>query len=101
MSMPLYSFSLCVICRFDLACHEIVYEDKGKLKKWNRLSKKHRLGHVGNAAGVATVAGCAAGHGSKSVGNSPTECIQQQIDAGFQMHMLELKAFLMLEKSKY
>ncbi|EDW09930.1 uncharacterized protein LOC6580131 isoform X2 [Drosophila mojavensis] len=84
---------------FDLACHEIVYEDKGKLKKWNRLSKKHRLGHVGNAAGVATVAGCAAGHGSKSVGNSPTECIQQQIDAGFQMHMLELKAFLMLEKN--
>ncbi|XP_001987249.2 uncharacterized protein LOC6559265 isoform X2 [Drosophila grimshawi] len=84
---------------FDLACHEIVYEDKGKLKKWNRLSKKHRLGHVGNASSVANVAGCASGNGSKSVGNSPTEGLQQQIDAGFQMHMLELKQFLMLEKN--
>ncbi|XP_034476173.1 uncharacterized protein LOC117783094 isoform X2 [Drosophila innubila] len=85
---------------FDLPCHEIVYEDKGKLKKWNRLSKKHRLGHVGNAASVATVTGCAAGGaGNKSVGNSPTECLQQQIDAGFQMHLLELKEFLMLEKN--
>lgn len=77
-----------------------MYEDKGKLKKWNRLSKKHRLGHVGNAASVATVAGCGTGGGSKSVGNSPTEGLQQQIDAGFQMHFLELKEFLMLEKSK-
>ncbi|XP_062129245.1 uncharacterized protein LOC133841010 [Drosophila sulfurigaster albostrigata] len=84
---------------FDLACHEIVYEDKGKLKKWNRLSKKHRLGHGGNTAGVATVTGCATGAGSKSVGNSPTECLQQQIDAGFLMHLLELKEFLMLEKN--
>ncbi|EDW61045.1 uncharacterized protein RhoGAP54D [Drosophila virilis] len=84
---------------FDLPCHEIVYEDKGKLKKWNRLSKKHRLGHVGNAASVATVSSCAAGSGNKSVGNSPTECLQQQIDAGFQMHLLELKEFLMLEKN--
>ncbi|KAH8369530.1 hypothetical protein KR093_000029, partial [Drosophila rubida] len=85
---------------FDLACHEIVYEDKGKLKKWNRLSKKHRLGHGGNTAGsVASVTGCATGAGSKSVGNSPTECLQQQIDAGFQMHLLELKEFLMLEKN--
>ncbi|KAM8712050.1 hypothetical protein ACLKA7_012553 [Drosophila subpalustris] len=84
---------------FDLPCHEIVYEDKGKLKKWNRLSKKHRLGHVGNAASVATVTGCAAGAGSKSVGNSPTECLQQQIDPGFQMHLLELKEFLLLEKN--
>jgi len=77
-----------------------VYEDKGKLKKWNRLSKKHKLGHAGNAASVATVTGCAAGTGNKSVGNSPTECLQQQIDAGFQIHLIELKEFLMLEKSK-
>ncbi|XP_017839769.1 rho GTPase-activating protein 21 isoform X2 [Drosophila busckii] len=81
---------------FDLACHEIVYEDKGKLKKWNRLSKKHRLGHTGAAAGVA---GCTAGAGSKSLGNSPTEGLQQQIDPGFQLHMLELKEFLMLDKN--
>lgn len=78
-----------------------MYEDKGKLKKWNRLSKKHRLGHVGNAASVATTVGCATGAGSKSVGNSPTECLQQQIDPGFQIHLLELKEFLMLEKSKW
>ncbi|EDW36240.1 GL17687 [Drosophila persimilis] len=74
---------------FDLPCHEIVYEDKGKIKKWNRLSKKNR--------GPAT--GCTAGAGSKSAGNSPTETLQQQIDAGFLMHLEELKVFLMLEKN--
>ncbi|XP_050743530.1 uncharacterized protein LOC108022890 isoform X2 [Drosophila biarmipes] len=79
---------------FDLPCHEIVYEDKGKLKKWNRLSKKHRLGH-----GAAAATSCAAGSGSKSVGNSPTETLQQQIDSGFLMHLQELKEFLMLEKN--
>ncbi|KAH8252506.1 hypothetical protein KR032_000289, partial [Drosophila birchii] len=79
---------------FDLPCHEIVYEDKGKLKKWNRLSKKHRLGHGGGAATA-----CAQGSGSKSVGNSPTETLQQQIDPGFMMHLQELKEFLMLEKN--
>ncbi|XP_017125356.1 rho GTPase-activating protein 21 [Drosophila elegans] len=78
---------------FDLPCHEIVYEDKGKLKKWNRLSKKHRLGQG------ATGTSCAAGSGSKSVGNSPTETLQQQIDPGFLMHLQELKEFLMLEKN--
>ncbi|KMY94632.1 uncharacterized protein LOC6734947 [Drosophila simulans] len=78
---------------FDLPCHEIVYEDKGKLKKWNRLSKKHRLGHG------AAATSCAAGSGSKSVGNSPTETLQQQIDPGFLMHLQELKEFLMLEKN--
>ncbi|XP_033255687.1 uncharacterized protein LOC117195148 [Drosophila miranda] len=74
---------------FDMPCHEIVYEDKGKIKKWNRLSKKNR--------GPAT--GCTAGAGSKSAGNSPTETLQQQIDAGFLMHLEELKEFLMLEKN--
>ncbi|KAH8401912.1 hypothetical protein KR009_008663, partial [Drosophila setifemur] len=78
---------------FDLPCHEIVYEEKGKLKKWNRLSKKHRLGHGGAASA------CTAGSGSKSVGNSPTETLQQQIDPGFLMHLQELKEFLMLEKN--
>ncbi|XP_033255688.1 uncharacterized protein LOC117195149 [Drosophila miranda] len=72
-----------------MPCHEIVYEDKGKIKKWNRLSKKNR--------GPAT--GCTAGAGSKSAGNSPTETLQQQIDAGFLMHLEELKEFLMLEKN--
>ncbi|XP_033255033.1 uncharacterized protein LOC117194611 [Drosophila miranda] len=76
-------------CRFDMPCHEVVYEDKGKIKKWNRLSKKNR--------GPAT--GCTAGAGSKSAGNSPTETLQQQIDAGFLMHLEELKEFLMLEKN--
>ncbi|XP_033251517.1 rho GTPase-activating protein 19-like [Drosophila miranda] len=74
---------------FDMPCHEIVYEDKGKIKKWNRLSKKNR--------GPAT--GCTAGAGSKSAGNSPTETLQQQIDAGFLMHLEELKEFFMLEKN--
>ncbi|XP_033250647.1 rho GTPase-activating protein 19-like [Drosophila miranda] len=73
---------------FDMPCHEIVYEDKGKIKKWNRLSKKNR--------GPAT--GCTAGAGSKSAGR-PTETLQQQIDAGFLMHLEELKEFLMLEKN--
>ncbi|KAH8232946.1 hypothetical protein KR026_002037, partial [Drosophila bipectinata] len=80
---------------FDLPCHEIVYEEKGKLKKWNRLSKKHRLGHGGAASGCTA----ASGSGSKSVGNSPTETLQQQIDPGFLMHLQELKEFLMLEKN--
>ncbi|XP_034654879.1 uncharacterized protein LOC117892636 isoform X1 [Drosophila subobscura] len=74
---------------FDLPCHEIVYEDKGKLKKWNRLSKKNR----------GPASGCTAAAGSKSAGNSPTETLQQQIDAGFLMHLGELKDFLMLNKN--
>ncbi|XP_068147222.1 uncharacterized protein RhoGAP54D [Drosophila tropicalis] len=77
---------------FDLPCHEIVYEDKGKMKKWNRLSKKHRLGQIGAPTG------CAAS-GSKSVCNSPTESLQSTIDAGFLMHLQELKDFLMLDKN--
>ena len=100
--------------RFDLPCHEIVYEDKGKLKKWNRLSKKHKHGGVVAAALATGSAGCASvvgGHryGSSSSsganstinnGNSPTEGINQQIDPGFLFHLQELKEFLMLEKSK-
>ncbi|XP_030388448.1 uncharacterized protein LOC115634708 [Scaptodrosophila lebanonensis] len=73
----------------DTPCHEIVYEDKGKLKKWNRLPKKHRLGHSGSI-GVPTA--CASR-------NSPSECLQKPINPGFQMHLQELKEFLMLEKN--
>lgn len=80
-------------CRFDLPCHEIVYEDKGKLKKWNRLSKKQKHG----AAGCTS----SGSKGSISAENSPVEALYQQINAGFLMHLQELKAFLMLEKSMY
>ncbi|XP_050324262.1 uncharacterized protein LOC126755608 [Bactrocera neohumeralis] len=76
---------------FDLPCHEIVYEDKGKLKKWNRLSKKQK-----HAAAGCTSSGS---KGSISAENSPVEALHQQINAGFLMHLQELKAFLMLEKN--
>ncbi|XP_046809339.1 rho GTPase-activating protein gacGG [Lucilia cuprina] len=93
---------------FDLPCHEIVYEDKGKLKKWNRLSKKHKHGGVMAAALATGSAGCASvGVGHKSGHNvngncddgSPIEGLHQQIDAGFLFHLQELKEFLMLEKN--
>ncbi|XP_065369729.1 serine-rich adhesin for platelets isoform X2 [Calliphora vicina] len=93
---------------FDLPCHEIVYEDKGKLKKWNRLSKKHKHGGVMAAALATGSAGCASvgvGHkgASSASGNSdnasPIEGLNQQIDAGFLFHLQELKEFLMLEKN--
>lgn len=103
-----------IFYRFDLPCHEIVYEDKGKVKKWNRLSKKHKHGGVVAAAIATGSAGCASvgvGHKSNSSSNSgsgaynnnsssPTEGINQQIDPGFLFHLQELKEFLMLEKSK-
>ncbi|XP_054739208.1 uncharacterized protein LOC129245202 [Anastrepha obliqua] len=77
---------------FDLPCHEIVYEDKGKLKKWNRLSKKQK--HT-------TTTGCAntGSKGSTSAESSPVEVLHQQINAGFLLHLEELKTFLLLEKN--
>lgn len=78
--------------RFDLPCHEIVYEDKGKLKKWNRLSKKQK--HASTSCTNAS-------KGSISAENSPVELLNQQINAGFLMHLEELKQFLLLEKSKF
>lgn len=99
-----------IVYRFDLPCHEIVYEDKGKLKKWNRLSKKHKHGGVMAAALATGSAGCASvgvGHkGANSASGtgdnaSPNEGLNQQIDAGFLFHLQELKEFLMLEKSKF
>ncbi|XP_011192366.2 uncharacterized protein LOC105218465 isoform X1 [Zeugodacus cucurbitae] len=76
---------------FDLPCHEIAYEDKGKLKKWNRLSKKQK-----HATSACTSSGS---KGSVSAENSPVEALHQQINPGFLMHLKELKAFLMLEKN--
>ncbi|XP_036332942.1 uncharacterized protein LOC118744203 [Rhagoletis pomonella] len=75
---------------FDLPCHEIEYEDKGKLKKWNRLSKKqkHTTGCTNNAS-----------KGSISAESSPVESLHQQINAGFLLHLNELKSFLLLEKN--
>lgn len=93
-----------------MPCHEIVYEDKGKLKKWNRMSKKHKHGGVMAAALATGSAGCASvgvGHKTGNANNancvngSPTEGLHQQIDAGFLFHLQELKEFLMLEKSKF
>ncbi|CAD7011646.1 unnamed protein product [Ceratitis capitata] len=75
---------------FDLPCHEIVYEDKGKLKKWNRLSKKQK--HASTSCTNAS-------KGSISAENSPVELLNQQINAGFLMHLEELKQFLLLEKN--
>ncbi|XP_075167053.1 rho GTPase activating protein at 54D [Haematobia irritans] len=91
---------------FDLPCHEIVYEDKGKIRKWNRLSRKHKHGAV-VAALTSGSTGCAAAVGIKSSNNgnsngggtSPTESPNQQIDPGFLFHLQELKDFLMLEKN--
>uniref|UniRef100_A0A1I8NT21 Rho-GAP domain-containing protein n=1 Tax=Stomoxys calcitrans TaxID=35570 RepID=A0A1I8NT21_STOCA len=92
---------------FDLPCHEIVYEDKGKVRKWNRLSRKHKHGAV-VAALTSGSTGCAAAVGIKgsgssghinSGGSSPTENLNPQIDSGFLFHLQELKEFLMLEKN--
>lgn len=56
------------------------------------MSKKYKI--VGGSS-------CAAyGKNAASAGNSPTEGLQQQIDAGFMFHLQELKEFLLLEKSK-
>ncbi|XP_037952908.1 uncharacterized protein LOC119683326 [Teleopsis dalmanni] len=76
---------------FDLPCHEIVYEDKGKWKKWNRISKKQRH-HLSAVCSTTT-------KGSNSSGGSPTEGLHQQIDAGFLFHLKEIKEFLLLEKN--
>ncbi|KAM7345113.1 rho GTPase activating protein at 54D isoform 2-T2 [Cochliomyia hominivorax] len=93
---------------FDLPCHEIVYEDKGKLKKWNRMSKKHKHGGVMAAALATGSAGCASvgvGHKNSNLNSangcngSPPESLHQQIDAGFLFHLQELKEFIMLEKN--
>ncbi|KAL9919097.1 rho GTPase activating protein at 54D [Glossina fuscipes fuscipes] len=81
---------------FDLPCHEIVYEDRGKLKKWNRMSKKYKLaltnGSTGCTSNPKTISG-------SNIGFSPGECANQQIDAGFLFHLEELKHFLMTEKN--
>uniref|UniRef100_A0A1A9X2H6 Rho-GAP domain-containing protein n=1 Tax=Glossina brevipalpis TaxID=37001 RepID=A0A1A9X2H6_9MUSC len=82
---------------FDYPCHEIVYEDRGKLKKWNRMSKKYKhalmSGSTGCASSQKTVSG------SNSISYSPNECPSQQIDAGFLFHLEEIKNFLMTEKN--
>ncbi|XP_061388199.1 uncharacterized protein LOC133323274 [Musca vetustissima] len=94
---------------FDLPCHEIVYEDKGKLRKWNPMSKKHKHGAV-VAALASGSTGCASAVGIKgsssngttqnaNCGISPTENLRQHVDPGFLFHLQELKDFLMSEKS--
>lgn len=100
---------LCRPNRFDLPCHEIVYEDKGKVRKWNPMSKKHKHGAV-VAALASGSTGCASAVGIKgsngtahnaNCGGSPTENLRQHVDPGFLFHLQELKDFLMSEKSKY
>lgn len=76
------------IYRFDLPCHEVVYYDKGKIKKWNRLLKRQK----------STT--CSTSSGKVSAGNSPIEGAQNLIDPGFIFHLKQLKEFLMDEKSK-
>ncbi|XP_058980944.1 serine-rich adhesin for platelets [Musca domestica] len=92
---------------FDLPCHEIVYEDKGKVRKWNPMSKKHKHGAV-VAALASGSTGCASAVGIKgsngtahnaNCGGSPTENLRQHVDPGFLFHLQELKDFLMSEKS--
>lgn len=83
--------------RFDMPYHEIVYEDKGKMKKWNPAGKKTK--HVVNICSKNT-------HASS---NSPSKTTNQHsnqppnqhpaMDAGFLFHLQELKEFLLMEKS--
>uniref|UniRef100_A0A1A9VC98 Rho-GAP domain-containing protein n=1 Tax=Glossina austeni TaxID=7395 RepID=A0A1A9VC98_GLOAU len=82
---------------FDLPCHEIVYEDRGKLKKWNRMSKKYKLALTNGSTGCTS--NPKTNSGSNTIGFSPGEWSNQQIDAGFLYHLEELKNFLMTEKN--
>lgn len=71
--------------------HEIVYEDKGKLKKWNPGSKKSK-----NIASICS-------RNTHTSSNSPGKCHQHsnqsEMDGGFLFHLRELKEFLLMEKS--
>lgn len=74
--------------------HEIIYEDKGKMKKWNPGSKKTK--HVANicSKNIHT--------SSHSPGNKcHTNHLAQhsEMDGGFLFHLKELKEFLLMEKS--
>ncbi|XP_055390348.1 uncharacterized protein LOC129619229 [Condylostylus longicornis] len=65
---------------FDLPCHEIIYYEKGKLRKWNRLAKK--------------IKSCTS---SKNGAGSPLEGGSIQLTFGLINQLKQLRAFLLKE----
>ncbi|XP_055855723.1 uncharacterized protein LOC129918978 [Episyrphus balteatus] len=66
---------------FDLPCHEVVYYEKGKLKKWNRLSKKMKS--------------CTSG----KTNSSPPEMNRSALDLNFINQLRHLKMFILMEEN--
>ncbi|XP_055904227.1 rho GTPase-activating protein gacII [Eupeodes corollae] len=66
---------------FDLPCHEVIYYEKGKLKKWNRLSKKMKS--------------CTSGKANAS----PPETNRPLLDHNFIKQLRNLKMFILMEEN--